>query len=420
MFKFLRRDPVEKAKKHIDKALEELEEGYPDYASIEYEKAAEKFLEAGHVQFAVKYYREAAYAALEDDDHVRAAEMKMHAARLMINDALFSDGGALFAEASDHLNRERKMRESLDALATAVLCYLAARMFDTAINLSRKMEQRRASRSGHKTSLFKLAEMCVGVLCEGHDIRTDVLDKTVAAVKTDDSVRDLIEFVTASVRYAMETEVAVEWAGPSQELVTVKTPLEFELRYRCPVPVRVVDYRLPLSNSLAFVREPDIGGEVSTTGSWLMEITPVLSGEAVVGPIRLTLEGDRVLVHKQSNVIRFEISPAPPDVQMAISPKRISCEIGDEVVLDVDIRNRGDGPANNLVLSIEPSDELEISLGGREKTIQFIGTGETMRFQIYLRGVALGTGIVTLRLSSPDESFPEIVESAEIRVGAAE
>ena len=41
MFKFLKSDPAKKAKKHIEKALIEIEEGYPDYASIEYEKAAQ-------------------------------------------------------------------------------------------------------------------------------------------------------------------------------------------------------------------------------------------------------------------------------------------------------------------------------------------------------------------------------------------
>jgi hypothetical protein len=30
MFKFLKSDPVKKAKKHIDKALIEIEEGYPE------------------------------------------------------------------------------------------------------------------------------------------------------------------------------------------------------------------------------------------------------------------------------------------------------------------------------------------------------------------------------------------------------
>jgi len=34
MFKFLSRDPVKKAKKHVEKALGELEDGYPDYASV--------------------------------------------------------------------------------------------------------------------------------------------------------------------------------------------------------------------------------------------------------------------------------------------------------------------------------------------------------------------------------------------------
>ncbi|NOR38008.1 MAG: hypothetical protein GQ580_00290, partial [Candidatus Thorarchaeota archaeon] len=84
MFKFLSRDPVKRAKKHVEKALGELEDGYPDYASIEFEKAAKLFLEGEGPDFAVKYFREAASCALEDNDHERAAMMKSQAAETLL------------------------------------------------------------------------------------------------------------------------------------------------------------------------------------------------------------------------------------------------------------------------------------------------------------------------------------------------
>jgi hypothetical protein len=70
MFKFLSRDPVKKAKKHVEKALGELEDGYPDYASIEFEKAAKLFLEGEGPVFAVKYFREAASCALQNKSSI--------------------------------------------------------------------------------------------------------------------------------------------------------------------------------------------------------------------------------------------------------------------------------------------------------------------------------------------------------------
>ena len=42
--------------------------------SVEYEKAARLFVEAEEIDFAVKYFREAAYCALEKDDHIRSAK----------------------------------------------------------------------------------------------------------------------------------------------------------------------------------------------------------------------------------------------------------------------------------------------------------------------------------------------------------
>ncbi len=415
MFKFFKRDPLDRAKKHVDKALAELEDGYPDYASIEYEKAAQLFIEANHIDFAVKYYREAAYAALDDDDHSRAAEMKMAAARLLLADGLFAEGGGLFAEASDHFNKEKKIKEATNAISVAVIAHLASRSFDTAINLFKKAEKRTSTSRNSRTRLYELASMCVSVLCEGEDVPVAKLDKVLNSVKLGYAEAAVVDYVTSSVRLAMQTEVAIEWAGPEMDSVPAKTPVEFELRYSCPVPVRVTDYRLPLSNSLTFEREPNITTELSTTGSWLMVLKPVLSGDAVVGPFQLTLEGEKVLVNKHSNKIEFRIEPAPPDLEMELSPRRIDCGLGDEVVLDVIIRNVGDGPANNLTVTTELSDGLELSIGGPEKSIQFIGSGETMRFQVYIRGVALGDEVVTVKVASA-KGGKELVESSLIRV----
>ena len=94
MSRFLKRDPLKRAKKHVDKALNELEEGYPDYASVEYEKAASLFLESEEIDFAVKYFREASYCALEANDHSRGANMKSLAADALLADGRYDEGGA--------------------------------------------------------------------------------------------------------------------------------------------------------------------------------------------------------------------------------------------------------------------------------------------------------------------------------------
>jgi hypothetical protein len=116
MSRFLRRDPLKRAKKHVEKALRELEDGYPDYASTEYEKAACLFLEEKETDFAVKYFREAAFCSLDAEDHSRGADMKMEAANALLGDSRFDEGGALLSEASDHLFRVKKQKSSLRAL----------------------------------------------------------------------------------------------------------------------------------------------------------------------------------------------------------------------------------------------------------------------------------------------------------------
>ncbi|MFX1561246.1 MAG: hypothetical protein ACFFBL_11715, partial [Promethearchaeota archaeon] len=134
----MKSDPVKKAKKHIEKALIELEEGYPDYASTEYEKAARKFLEVEQTDFAVKYFREAAYCALDNDDHYRCSEMKIAAAECLLREGRYDEAGNLYSESSDHLQREKKSKESNRSLGVAIVGYLAARNFNTATNLMRK------------------------------------------------------------------------------------------------------------------------------------------------------------------------------------------------------------------------------------------------------------------------------------------
>jgi uncharacterized membrane protein len=137
--------------------------------------------------------------------------------------------------------------------------------------------------------------------------------------------------------------------------------------------VKVVDSRYALSKSLKFTKEPDIDPRLGKEDSWLLELLPVLSGEGSVGPFSMTLEGESVLVNKFSNAIEFQISRAPSDLKMNLTPERLSCGLGDESVFDVEFVNEGDGPADNIKVTVELSDGLEISLGSSEKTIQFIG-----------------------------------------------
>jgi tetratricopeptide (TPR) repeat protein len=397
MSRFLRRDPLKRAKKHVEKALRELEDGYPDYASTEYEKAACLFLEEKETDFAVKYFREAAFCSLDAEDHSRGADMKMEAANALLGDSRFDEGGALLSEASDHL-----------------FSYLAARNFSTAINLTRKAEKR-FSATSVKESMFNFAQLSTQILCEGAAASDRQLGKAISAAKPKPQEEELIKFVAESTKLAQKTEVVIEWAGATHDKISVKTPIEFELRYKCPVPVKVVDSRYALSKSLKFTKEPDIDPRLGKEDSWLLELLPVLSGEGSVGPFSMTLEGESVLVNKFSNAIEFQISRAPSDLKMNLTPERLSCGLGDESVFDVEFVNEGDGPADNIKVTVELSDGLEISLGSSEKTIQFIGPRERMRFQVYVRGVSIGDEMVTIK-AVDSRVGEEIVKSSVVRV----
>ncbi len=414
MSRFLKRDPLKRAKKHVEKALTELEDGYPDYASTEYEKAACLFLENSEIDFAVKYFREAAYCSLEAEDHSRGADMKMEAASALMIDGRYDEGGGLLSEASDHLFRVKKQKNSLRALAVSIICYLAARSFSTAINLTRKAEKR-FSGTPVKEAMFNFAQLSTQILCEGAESTERQLGKVISAVKPKPSEEDLVKFVAESVKLAQKTEVIIEWAGEVKDKIRAKSPVEFELRYKCPVPVRVVDSRYSLSKSLKFIKEPAIELRLSKEDSWLLEVLPVLSGDGFVGPFNMTLEGESVLVHKFSNSLEFQIARAPSDLKMTLTPERLSCGLGDESVFDVEFVNEGDGPAENIKVTIELSDGLEVSLGSSEKLIQFIGPRERMRFQVYVRGISIGDEMVTIK-AVDSRAGEEIVQTSAVRV----
>ncbi|MGQ4911581.1 MAG: hypothetical protein ACP6KW_05370 [Candidatus Thorarchaeota archaeon] len=416
MFKFLKSDPVKKAKKHIDRALDEVEDGYPDFASTEYEKAARLFLEAEQIDFAVKYFRESAYCALENDDHIRCAEMKIAAADCLLSEGRYDESGALFSEASDHYHREKKSKSSSRYLAVAVISYLAARNFDTATNLMRKADKRLSESSGKKDSVHDLAATSVAILCEGTEIGRAAFDKAAGRAKPREAEMNLFSFVIDSVRLAIDTEVRLEWAGPPQEEVNVKSPIELELRYKCPSPVRVVDSRVALSNSVVLTRKPEFSPTPTTEESWLIELKPVLSGDGRVGPYNVTLEGEQVLVNKHSNVLEFRIARAPSDLSLTVTPERTSCTLGDESILEALLKNTGDGPADNIRVTIELSEGLEIALGNEEKTVNFLASGDSIRFQIYVRAVMQGDELVTFK-ATDGRTGQEVVASASVRVG---
>ena len=138
--------------------------------------------------------------------------------------------------------------------------------------------------------------------------------------------------------------------------------------------------------------------DISNDESWLFELTPVLSGEGKVGPFWLTLEGDQVLVHKHSNDLTFQIAQAPSDLKLEITPRRVSCSLGDEAILTVAVSNEGVGPAGNITVFLELSSGLEISLGSNQKIIQFLGPGENIRFQVIIKGIGLGEENIKVRL----------------------
>ena len=416
MFKFLKSDPVKKAKKHIDKALIEIEEGYPEYASVEYEKAARRFLEVEQTDFAVKYFREAAYCALEKNDHQRCSEMKIAAGECLLQEGRYDEAGGLYSESSDHLHREKRTKDSNRSLGIAIVGYLAARNFSTATNLMRKAEKRLKETSSKKDSLYTLAELCVKILCEGVDITAKEFEKSAKSAKYNEIEQPLIDFLVTSTRLAIQTEIILEWAGAPQKEVNVKEPLEIELRYKCPTEVQIVDHRLPLSNSVIIVKEPEYTQTPSKEESWLLEFKPVLSGMGSIGPLTVTLEGESVLVNKHSNTLEFTIARAPSDIALDVKPERVSCNLGEEAVLQVTILNEGDGPAENIEVSVDLSDGLEMSLGIEEKLINFLGSGENIRFQAFVRAVGQGEELVTVKVMD-GRSGQEVVKTSMIRVG---
>ncbi|MHA2045641.1 MAG: hypothetical protein ACW99G_12660 [Candidatus Thorarchaeota archaeon] len=416
MFKFMKSDPVKKAKKHIAKALIEIEEGYPEYASIEYEKAAKRFLEVEQIDFAVKYFREAAFYALEKEDHHRCAEMKIAAAEGLLTEGRYDEAGSLYSESSDHLYREKRAKEANRFLGIAIIGYLAARNFDTATNILRKAEKRLKESSSKTDAIYSLAEMSVRILCEGVDVKKNTFEKVAKRVSPNECEQPLVTFVIESTRLAIDTEVALEWAGAPQDEVKVKEPLELELRYKCPTEVRIVDHRLSLSNSVIITKEPEYSKTPMTEESWLIEFKPVLSGTGTVGPFTVTLEGDRVLVNKHSNKIEFSIARAPSQIALDVKPERVTSNLGEEAVLEVTVLNEGDGPAENIAFTAELSDGLEISLGNEEKLINFLGSGENVRFQLFVRAVGQGDELVTMKVVD-GRSGSEVVKTSMIRVG---
>ncbi|MHA1638004.1 MAG: hypothetical protein ACTSUB_08315 [Candidatus Thorarchaeota archaeon] len=413
MSRFFKKDPLERAKKHVAKALREIEADYVDYASMEYEKAAKLFNVVEQYDFGVKYFREAAYCALDKSDHIRAAEMKVYAAETLLIDKIYAEAGNFYSEASDHVFRMNKPNAAISYNSYAIMCNLAARSFDTAINLLNKAEERA---EGLRNSTFDFAKLCVRILANGESMTPSDLKKTLSRIKDLSATAELIQFLSESVKIALETEVVIEWAGKPHQEVKVKTPIEFELRYKCPVPVRVINHRYELSNSLVFQKEPEIELRESENESWLLALNPVLSGDGTVGPFKLTLEGSKVLCVQHSNKIEFRIADAPASLKMNITPERVSCDLGEEVVFDIEIINEGLGSAGNIVIKKILSSGLEHSVGTDEKTIQFLGSHETMRFQVYVRGLGFGDELVTVILHYP-KTGEEITKTAMVRVG---
>ncbi|MHA1864665.1 MAG: hypothetical protein ACTSWA_12915 [Candidatus Thorarchaeota archaeon] len=416
MFKFLKSDPLKKARKRVEKALIEIEEGYPEYASTEYEKAARLFLKEDAIDFAVKYFREASSCALESNDHYRCAEMKTAAAECLFLEGRFDEGASLYSESSDHLYREKKARESNRSLGVAIIGYLGARNFETATNLVRKAEKRLVESSKKTDSNYELAKLCVTILLDGDDIEKKVFEKAANRAKPNVPEEALFNFVINSVRLALDTEVTLDWAGKAQDNIPVKATVELELQYKCPSDVHITDHRVSLSNSVIISKEPEFGNTPSKEESWVIKFTPILSGDGIIGPYTVTLEGDQVLVHKHSNIINFNIARAPSDIALQVLPERVSCSLGDEAGLEIELENNGDGPADKIQVTVELSEGLEISLGSEEKLINFIGSGEKIRFQIFVRAISQGDELVTIH-AVDGRTGQEVVKSSMVRVG---
>ncbi|MBD3404810.1 MAG: hypothetical protein GF411_01585 [Candidatus Lokiarchaeota archaeon] len=414
MFDFLKRDPISKAKKHVEKAIEEFEEGYSDYACTEYEKAAKLFNEADRPDFAVKYFREAAWAALDFEDHVKAAEMKIAAAETLLQEARFDEGAVLYSEASDHLFKKHKTKSSMRANGLAIICYLASRNFDTCVNLTKKTDKR-YKLAKTMEGMMQLARLCVDVLCKGEEPSLKEIKRIVSRAKPSEVESGLVNYVVEGVKLATQTELILQWAGQEMYEISAKTPIEFELKYKCPIPVTIVDYRYTLSNSLAFSKDLELKAVNKTEESWLLIVNPVLSGDGKIGPFVLTLQGESVLVNKHSNAIEFRIGKAPSELALEVNPEQISADIGDEIVFDVMIQNTGDGPAGNITVKIELSDGLVVSLGGTEKSIQFLGAGERMSFQVYIQAEVTGEQFATMKLEDT-KTGKEVTKTVKVRV----
>ena len=248
------------------------------------------------------------------------------------------------------------------------------------------------------------------------DIPKKGFEKVAKSLKPNDPERPLIDFLVNSTRLAIDTEILLEWAGPPQKEVNVKEPLEIELRYKCPVEVQIVDHRLTLSNSVTIVKEPEYKQTPSKEESWLLEFKPVLSGEGIIGPLTVTLEGDKVLVNKHTNKLEFSIARAPSRIAVDVKPERVSCNLGDEAIFEITVLNEGDGPAENVELTVTLSDGLETSLGIDAKTINFLGSGENVRLQTFVRAVGQGEELVTVKVVD-GRSGDEAVKTSMVRVG---
>ena len=171
-----------------------------------------------------------------------------------------------------------------------------------------------------------------------------------------------------------------------------------------------------MSNSVIIQNEPEFKTSPSKQESWLIEFKPVLSGDGIVGPYTITLEGDQVLVHKYSNSINFSIARAPSDLELIVSPESVSCSLSDEAGFEIELKNNGDGPADNIHIRIELSEGLEISLGSEEKTVNFIGSGDQIRFQIYVRAISQGDELITVH-AVDGRTGQEVSKTSMVRVG---
>ncbi|MFW9910275.1 MAG: hypothetical protein ACFFEF_17090, partial [Candidatus Thorarchaeota archaeon] len=61
-------------------------------------------------------------------------------------------------------------------------------------------------------------------------------------------------------------------------------------------------------------------------------------------------------------------------------------------------------------------DGLELSLGSRERSIQYLGPSEKMLLQIYVRGISMGDELVSIMVKH-SKSTIELVKTALVRVG---